>query len=129
MHDKQRSAAGEGDGVQLDCPSKARRNWRSGSIEASVLALYGQNTDRFGTPVGECPIRCARPWRLVINAVHWLAVFPQRPGSQLIHEHSNLVRCFAVSPEGCTPPEFPQFPQALCQSRAGITNPETEAKR
>src|SRR5216684_8306559 len=49
MHDKQRSAAGEGDGVQLDCPSKARRNWRSGSIEASVLALYGQNTDRIRT--------------------------------------------------------------------------------
>ena len=57
MHDKQRSAAlalrnpgrnaggqlsGEGDGVQLDCPSNARRNWRSGSIDASVVALYGQ---------------------------------------------------------------------------------------
>src|SRR6266550_3283584 len=30
------------------------------------MHLSWHYTDRFGTPVGECPIRCARPWRLAV---------------------------------------------------------------
>jgi hypothetical protein len=43
----------------------------------------------------------------VINAVHQLAVFPQRPGSQLIHEHGNPARCLLSRPKGALQADRP----------------------
>src|SRR5713101_9857332 len=84
------------------------------------MHLSWHYTDRFGTSFGECPIgRSSTPrigWQsfreedgqLSYAARHSIAASNGRqgssaPGSPLIHELSNPVRCFVVSPKGRTP--------------------------
>ena len=138
MRDKQRSAALalRSSGSQLSAKGIAfnfilrttRRNWRhSGSIDPSVVALYGQ-IRHIVWRVSDWP---------VIDAAYWLAVFPRRgwptelcrtpfdsglpmdakvPQRQVARSFMSPATLSVVllsHPRGALHGQFPQFPQAL----------------